>query len=437
MEPAPENADQERSLHQHIVIAFSVIALLVIGLGAASLLFKVNGAVIAPGRVVVESNVKRVQHAEGGIVQEIHVRDGQIVEAGDKLLRIDGTLVAANHAVILQRLLELNAQEARLKAERDAQPDLIVSAELSAMLEHPESAAILEGQRALMAARLQARDGRKAQLEEQIAQFEEQARARGAQRDAKAEEIALIADELADLSDLLDKGLVERSRVTALMRDKAALDGGYGGFVAEIAGIGQAIAERRIQILQVDEDMRAEVVAELQAVRAEIAELTEQRVAVEERLGRVEIRAPRSGTVHQLAVHTVGGVIAAGEDLMVIVPKADLLVVEAQVAPTDIDQLVLAQEAVVRLSGFDQRRTPELKAEILTVSPDLVEDQQSGLSYYQVRLAIPEAEIARLDGRELIPGMPVEAFVQTGERTIMSYLVKPVTDHIAYAFREG
>lgn len=431
------NADTDQSLHRHLLMAFAAIGLLVLGLGGASLLVKIGGAVIAPGRVVVDSNVKRVQHAEGGIVREIHVRDGQIVEAGDLLVRLDGTLVAANHAVIVQRLLELRAQEARLKAERDSRADVTLSDDLSALADNPEAAAVMEGQRALMAARHQAREGRKAQLQEQIQQFQEQARARAAQRDAKAQEIKLVATELNDLSGLIDQGLIERSRITALKRDKARLEGEYGGFVAEIASVGQAIAERRIQILQIDEDMRAEVVEEIQNVRAGIAELTEQRVAVEERLGRLDIRAPRSGTVHQMAVHTVGGVVAAGEDLMAIVPKADLLVVEAQVAPKDVDQLVAAQEAVVRLSGFDQRSTPELKARILTVSPDLVEDQATGASHYEVRLVIPDTEIARLGGRALIPGMPVEAFVQTGERTILSYLVKPVADHMAHAFREG
>ena len=434
MEPQQDIKNTNTSLRRHMALALVAIGLLVGGLGGAAAFVTISGAVIASGRVVVETNIKRVQHAEGGIVQAIHVRDGQMVDAGDLLVTLNDTLVAANHAVIVQRLRELWVQEARLKAERDGKGTLAVPDSLKD--EHGASS-VLEGQRTLMEARRLARAGRRAQLEEQIAQYREQARGLTAQRDAKAAEITLIAEELTDLSGLIEKGLIQRSRITALKRDKARLEGEHGGFIAEIASIGQAIAERRILILQINEDMRAEVVEQLQAVRAEIAELMEQHVAAEERLGRVAIRAPRAGFVHQLTVHTVGGVVAPGEDLMAIVPEADLLVVEAQVAPTDIDQLAPAQEAIIRLPGFDQRTTPELSAEIRTVSADLLQDPATGLSYYQVRLAIPEAEIARLDGKPLIPGMPVEAFVQTGHRTILSYLVKPLTDHIAHAFKDG
>ena len=425
------------SLRRHMVVAFALLLLLIGGLGGAAALVQVNGAVVAPGTVVVETNVKRVQHQEGGIVREILVREGQSVQAGDLLVRLDETLPRANLSITSTRLEEFQAQEARLKAERDSQSALIVPQALAGREKEPNIATVLDGQRALMAARTTSRKGRKSQLAEQISQFEEKIRGLSAQRDAKAQEISLIAQELQDLASLYEKGLVQRVRITALKRDRARLEGERGGLVSAIAEARQAISERRIQILQIDEQMRAEVVEQLQAVRAEISKLAEQKVAAVEQLRRVDIRAPRSGIIHKLAVHTVGGVVAASEDLMLVVPGEDVLIIEVQIAPNDIDELTPSQEAVIRFTGLDQRSTPELKARIVNISPDLLHNQQTGIPYYQARLALAEEELAKLDGKELIPGMPVEAFVQTGARTILSYLTKPITDHIVHSFRDG
>lgn len=426
-----------RSLRRHMAFALCAVLLLVGGIVASATLVEINGAVIAPGSIVVESNVKRVQHLEGGIVQQIHVREGQEVQAGDLLVRLDDTLTQANLGIVHSRLQELQAQEARLKAERDGRAALVVPAALTARETDPEVAAMLDGQRSLLQVRLASRDGRKAQLAEQVKRLNERIAGLQTQRNAKTTEIELVSKELQDLSGLLAKGLIQQSRVTGLKRDKARLEGERGGFVSEMSQAAQSISEREIQILQIDEEMRAEVVEQLQGLRAEIAKLAEEKVAAEEKLRRVEIRAPRTGFVHQLSVHTVGGVVAPGEDLMLIVPDEDLLVIEAQVAPTDIDQLSVDQTATVRLPGFDQRTTPELSAQILTVSADLMQDPATGLSYYQARLVLTEDEIARLDGKTLMAGMPVEAFVHTGSRSILSYLIKPLSDHIVHAFRDG
>ena len=425
------------SLRRHLIWAFVVIAGLAGGLGTAAALVEISGAVIAPGNIVVETNLKRVQHQEGGIVEAIHVREGQSVESGDLLVQLDGTISKANLTVVTTRLRELQAQEARLMAERDGQETLIVPEALADLRADPAVAAILQGQRSLLDARRASRAGRSAQLNEQIKQFREQITGLTSQRTAKAEEIELVTKELSDLSSLLEKRLIQQSRITALKRDEARLKGEHGGFTSQIAQVEQSISERKIQILQIDEDMRAEVVEQLPAVRGEIAQLIEQRVAALEELRRLEIRAPSAGYVHQLTVHTVGGVVAAGEDLMQIVPHEDVLVVEARVAPNDIDQLGPAQEAVVRFPGLDQRTTPELSARILTVSADLIEDPMDGTRYYEARLALAEEEIAKLGDTRLVPGMPVEAFVQTGDRTILSFLLKPLSDHLAHAFREG
>lgn len=426
-----------RSLRKHLLLAMFTVFLLVGGIVASATLVEINGAVIAPGSIVVETNVKRVQHLEGGIVDQIYVREGQAVRAGDLLVRMDDTLTQANLAIYRNRLQELQAQEARLRAERDGLSNLVIPPSLAANQGEPEIAIVLNGQRSLLKARLASREGRKAQLYEQIKRIEERMSGLVAQRAAKSIEVNLVSEELQDISMLSEKGLVQKSRVTGLKRDKARLEGERGGFVSELSQAAQTISERKIQILQIDEEMRSEVVEQLQGLRAEIARISEEKVAAEEQLRRIEIKAPRAGVVHNLAVHTVGGVVVAGEDLMIIVPQEDLLIIEAQVAPSDIDQLVAAQEAIIRLPGFDQRSTPELKAKILTISADLTTDPVTGFSYYLARLALLDDELARLDGKTLIPGMPAEAFVQTGSRTILSYIVKPLADHIAHAFRDG
>ncbi len=425
------------SLRRHMVFALVAIAVVAGGLTGAASLVEISGAVIAPGSIVVETSTKRVQHRDGGIVKDIFVREGDTVEAGELLVRLDDTIARANLTIVTTRLQELLAQEARLVAERDGQSEFTKPSLLKDELAGPKAEAVLDGQKSLMEARRQSRQGREAQLTEQIKQFEQQIDGLSAQRSAKGEEIRLVGEELEDLSTLIEKGLIQQSRITALKRDKARLQGEYGGLASQIAQASQSIAERKIQILQIAEEMRAEVVEQLPVVRGEIAQMLEQRVTTLEQLRRLEIRAPRAGFVHQLSVHTVGGVVAPGEDLMLIVPQEDLLIVEAQVAPTDIDQLAPDQVAVVRFPGLDQRSTPELHATVLTVSADLMQDPNNGVTYYRARLTLPDSEIARLGDKRLVPGMPVEAFVQTGSRTILSYLLKPLADNIAHVFREG
>ena len=224
-------------------------------------------------------------------------------------------------------------------------------------------------------------------------------------------------------------------RVTALERDAARLEGERGQLIASIAQAKGKITETELQILQIDQDLRSEVAKELREIQGKIAELVERKVAAEDQLKRIDIRAPQDGMVHQSTVHTVGGVITAGEPIMLIVPEADELTVEAKVAPQDIDQVRVGQTAVLRFSAFNQRTTPELNGVVSRVSADLTTDQRTGAAYYAVRITLSESEIARLEGLQLVPGMPVEAFIQTGERTVLSYLMKPFTDQITRSFR--
>ena len=425
------------SLRRNLWLALALAVLLVAGFGGWAAIFEISGAVIAPGTVVVETSAKKVQHQEGGIVGEILVRDGDRVDAGDLLLRLDDTVVKANLAIVSRQLDDLTAQEARLLAEIDGDEHITFPAALETRRGDAAVAIGLKGQEDLLIARRTSLAGRRAQLNEQIGQYKEQIHGLAVQRDAKAEGIGLISAQIEDYQSLFDKGLVPESQLTALKRDRAELSGSHGGFIAEIAQAEQAISERRIQILQLDEEFREKVLTELQEVRAKIAQLEEQRIAAEDKLRRVEIRAPRAGFVHQSAVHTVGGVLGAGEVAMLIVPQEDVLLVEAHVQPTDVDDVHPGQIATLRLSSFDTRTTPELQAKVLTRSADLTKDPTTGMAYYTVRLAIPDEERAKLDGKVLVPGMPVEAFIETGMRTVASYFLKPLTDQFAKVFREA
>ncbi|WP_289034545.1 HlyD family type I secretion periplasmic adaptor subunit [uncultured Roseibium sp.] len=426
------DAHLKRTVRAHLLAVLLISLTVVVGLGGWLAVARISGAVVTSGTVVVESNIKQVQHQEGGIVREIKVDDGDLVEAGELLLRLDDTVTRANLAVITKQLAELEAQEKRLLAERDGGTAI-------AFLRAGGTRRLTEveiGQKLLFEARRNSLSGQRQQLSEQITQLDRQIEGLEAQLDAKAQEIELIDLELVDLNALLAKQLVSKSRVTSLRREKTRLRGEHGSLIAQIAQAREAISEREIQILQIDENFRAEVLEQLQEVRSELARLAEQRIAAEDQLQRVDLRAPQTGYVHQLAVHTIGGVVAAGEPVMLVVPREDKLVVEAQIRPVDIDQLGQGQQARVRFPSFDQRTTPELNAHLLTISADLTEDERTGLSYYTARLAIDEAELSKLNGAVLVPGMPVEAFMTTQERSVLSYLIKPVIDQITHAMRE-
>ncbi|MBD1545727.1 HlyD family type I secretion periplasmic adaptor subunit [Roseibium aggregatum] len=418
-----------RAIRRHLLIAAFAALIVVGGIGGWAAIAEISGAVVTPATVVVQSNVKHVQHQEGGIVKEILVKDDDLVSAGDLLIRLDDTITRANLGAISKQLGELKAQEARLLAERDGRQRIAFSDD-----DIPDD--IKRGQQLLLEARQASIAGRKDQLQEQIRQFNKQAEGLKAQLEAKESEIELIDEELADLDALLKKQLVSKSRVSAQRRERARLQGQYGSFVSEIARIQEGISERKIQILQIEETYRAELLENLHETRSQIAQLEEQKIAAQDKLTRIDIRAPQDGYVHELAVHTIGGVVTPGEVLMSIVPRADRLVIEAKVKPVDIDELTPGQEATVRFPSFDRRTTPELKAKLLSVSADLTMDQRTGTGYYTARLTIDDAELALLEGKVLVPGMPVEVFMKTQDRTVLSYLIKPVSDQIAHAMRE-
>lgn len=426
----------DRSLRTHLIAGGAALALLCGGVGGWAATTELVGAIVATGSLVVDSNVKKVQHLTGGIVGEIRVRDGDRVAAGDILLRLDETITRSNLAVITNSLDELSARRGRLEAERDGLAAIKVRAELQARAADPEIAALISGERRLFELRGASRSGLVAQLRERIEQLREQIDGVREQVNAKGEEIKLIRDELTGLEALWRKNLVPISRVTLLRREATRLQGERGQLLSAMAQAKGKISETELQILQIDQDLRSEVAKELREMEAKRSELTERRVAAEDQLKRVDVRAPQTGVVHQLAVHTVGGVVSPGDVMMQIVPEADKLAIEVRVAPDAIDQLSIGQPALLRFSAFSQRTTPEITGSVSRIAADLTTDDTRGPSYYTVRISADEDEMSKLGGVQLVAGMPVEAFIRTGERTALSYLLKPISDQVSRAFRE-
>ncbi|MBM6582479.1 HlyD family type I secretion periplasmic adaptor subunit [Microvirga sp. BT689] len=431
---AKPNARQ--SIRRHTRLGLAAAIALVGGLGGWAALTKLSGAVVAAGAVVVDSHVKKVQHPTGGVVGEILARDGDRVRTGDVVVRLDETVAKANLAMVSKSLDESAARRARLEAERDGRDALVFPETLQQRRSEPELGSLLAGELRLFDSRREARGGLKAQLGERVAQLREQIDGLKLQASAKGDEIQLIQDELAGVEQLWKKNLVPITRVTALKREETRLKGERGQLISEMAQAKGRISETTLQVLQIDQDLRSEVSKELREVQARAAELVERQVAALDQLKRIDIRAPQDGVVHQSVVHTVGGVINAGEPLMLVVPESDDLSIEVKVAPQDIDQLQQGQDTMLRLSAFNQRTTPELKGRVSLIAADRVTDQRSGLEYYPVRIAFADGERDKLGAVRLMPGMPVESFIQTHDRTVFSYLTKPLADHLNRAFRE-
>jgi HlyD family secretion protein len=425
-----------RSIRRHTTVGLSAALLLVVGCGGWAIVTELSGAVVAPGTVVVDSHVKKVQHPTGGVVGEILARDGDQVRVGDVVIRLDETVAKANLAMVVKSLDELAARQARLEAERDGLPEIVFPSAITSRRAEPDLTSLLSGEKRLFETRREARAGQKSQLKERIAQLQEQIDGTNLQAAAKADEIKLIQDELTGVQELWRKNLVPITRLTALKREETRLRGERGQLISTVAQAKGRISETALQILQIDQDLRSEVSKELREVQAKVAELVERKVAAEDQLKRIDIRAPQDGVVHQSIVHTVGGVINAGEPLMLVMPVADDLSIEVKVSPQDIDQLQPGQDTMLRLSAFNQRTTPELKGRVSLIAADLVTDQRTGVQHYPVRIAFAEGERERLGAAKLLPGMPVESFIQTGYRTVFSYLTKPLSDHLAKAFRE-
>lgn len=424
------------SIRFHLIVGLVVVTLLTCGIGGWASTAQISGALIAPGSIVVDSNVKKVQHPTGGVVGEVRARDGDRVKAGDVVVRLDDTVTKASLAIVTKGLDGLWARRARLLAEQDGAERITFPPELMESFANPDVRSLIGNEIKLFQVRSSGRVGQKAQLKERIAQLKEEIGGLEAQENAKSREIELIQKELVGVRDLFAKNLVQISRLTVLERDAARLDGDRAQFIAQKAQAKGKITEIELQIIQIDKDLSSEVSKEMREINDKIGEFVERKVTAEDQLRRIDIRAPQDGMVLQSTVHTVGGVITAGDAIMLIVPESDNLSVEAKVNPQDIDQLRIGQKTLLRLSAFNQRTTPELNGTVSRISPDTTTDQRTGQSYYTIRVSMPPEEVAKLGEVKLIPGMPVEAFVQTGERTMISYLAKPFSDQLMRAFRE-
>lgn len=426
----------KRLIRRLNIVGLATAAVLVGAFGGWATTSELSGAVIAPGNIVVEAYIKKVQHPYGGVVSAILVREGDAVEEGQVLVRLDDTMTRSTLGVVRSQLDELLARQARLLAERDGADTIVFPDDLTRRSSDVAVAAAMAGEEKLFEARRLARIGQRAQLRERVAQINEEIRGLTAQYQAKQNEIKLIAQELVGVEDLFKKNLVSIVRYMQLQRDQARLNGEYGQFIADIARARGKISETELQIIQLDQDFRTEVLKDLREAQGKIGEIRERVTAAEDQLRRVDIKSPLTGAVHQLLVHTVGGVIANGEVIMQIVPRAAELVVEAKVAPQDIDQVALGAKVIVRIMAGNQRTTPDVNGILVQVSADLTREQQTNQTYYVVRASLPEAEVRRLSDIKLMPGMPAEAFIQTSDRTPLQYLLKPLRDQIARTFRE-
>ncbi|MBX3598218.1 MAG: HlyD family type I secretion periplasmic adaptor subunit [Rhizobiaceae bacterium] len=425
------------SINRYLFAGLATCAFLVGVVGALAATISISGAVIAQGLLAVSSNVKKVQHPTGGVVSEIVVKEGSKVNSGDLLVRLDPTVTKANLAIVANSLDEYRAQLARLEAERDGSTTIRMPIAFQGREDDPQVQRLMKNETKVFELRANARSGLKMQLRERITQLGQEVAGQEEQQAAKRREMGLIKKELDAVKSLWDQKLVSVQRVAALEREEARLDGEYGARTASIAQAKGKIAEIELQIIQIDEDLRSEVAKEISDLQAKISEASERKTAAEDQLRRIELRSPQSGVVHELSIHTIGGVISPGETVMQIVPTEDDFAVEARILPQDIDQVHQGQKAVVRLSAFSQQTTPELKGTLEQLAVDLTIDKQTGGAYYQARVNIPPEELEKLRDLSLTAGMPAEIFFETGDRTMLSYIVKPLRDQIDRAFREN
>lgn len=419
-----------------LVIGFGAMALLVGVIGVWSVRTEIAGAIIADGVIVVENNRQVVQHAEGGIVGEILARDGDVVKAGDLLIELDDTLLQSELSVAELRLIELRARRVRLEAERDEAdsvefPDDLVNHPLAAAAEQ------IEGQRVLFAARKETFDNELLQLAERIEQTGNQIAGTEAQLEALTTQQNLAAEELEVQEAALERGLVQSQRVLTLRREKASLAGEIGKLTADVARFRGEIAALEIERVRLQNSRREAAIGELRDIQFQELELVEKQHSLRKRLERLKIRAPVSGIVYGSTIFAQSAVVRAAEPLMYLIPQDQPLLVNARVEAIHIDQVHVGQTATLRFTAFNQRVTPEVTGVVTAVSADVFQDDRTGASFYRVDLAPLTDELPKLEEQQVLPGMPVEAFLQTASRTPISYLTKPLTDYFGRSFREG
>ncbi len=423
---------------RYVVLGMLALVGLLGGLTYWSVTTKIAGAIVTSGQVEVESNRQIVQHPQGGVVGEILVADGDRVEAGETLLRFDAVLTESELAVTEGQLFELLGQKSRLLAERDEAGAILFDPELVGVAESlPKVAELIQGQSALFAARRTSLNEELSQWDERSQQISNQIDGSQSQLASLEEQTALLNLELADQQSLLDSGLTQASRVSALKREAASFGGRIGALNAEIAQSRGRLAEIEIERLKLATSLREEAIGALRELQPREIELRQKRLSLLEVLDRLTLRAPRGGVVYGLAVHTTRAVVQPAEPILYIIPQDEPLVIRTQIPTQHIDQIRLGQPATLRFSTFDQRTTPELFATVANVSPDVFVDDRTGASYYTAELRPNAGELEKLGALEILPGMPVEAFIKTDDRTPLNYLIKPLANYFNRAFREN
>lgn len=414
---------------------FASLALLVIGfIWMQSTM--IAGAVIAQGQAVVSGKPKEVQTLDGGIVSEIFVEDGDSVRAGDVLVKLDPTLLLINQNMYRDRLAEVTARASRLQAEYTGDPKITPMAPL-AQLKGVEIERNYVGQQAVFQARQDVQAGKKEQLDERILQFGNQTDGLTGQITSVDDQLGYVKKELDSLQSLNSQGLARESQVLELQRTQSGLLGQKSQLQSDLARIKNSIRDTQLEILQSNRTFKESVVTELREATATRDELILQLTTVEKQLERVDILAPTDGIIHEMQVFTVGGVVAPQATILQIIPQSKGVEFELRVDPKAIDQIFVGQTAKVSFPGFDMRTIPEIFGTLSEVPPSTVTDPTTGQSYYRVGLSVPPEGLALLGNVDLIPGMPIEAFLETGERSILSYLTKPLVDQLSRAFREG
>lgn len=427
----PEIADNF-PLRGRILAGVAFSALLVMAVGGWASTARLAGAVIVQGSVSVDQNLKVIQHRDGGIVGDILVRTGDYVSEGQVLIRLEDAQTRAELSIVRGQIGELRVRKARLEAERDGLAEPLFPAVL---LSDPTLVDIIAGERRIFNGAMSARMSRVSQLELGIEQIEDEIAGLNAQLASKEKEIRLVAGEAEKLETLGAKKLIEGSRLYSIARERARLDGELGEIAGAIARAGSRIAELRLQILNVEEGARTDAQRELAQVETALSEREDRRTAIEDTLSRTEIRAPVAGYINELHVHSVGGVVTSAQVLASVVPLDARLKVESKIPPVSIEQVAVGQEARMRFTSFNQRTTPEVTGELTFVSPAAARDPERGDYFYNSDIQLTEEAIGLL-GSELKPGMPVEIYIQTEERTALSYFLKPLTDQFSKAMRE-
>ena len=422
------------------LIAGTTIAMLALGVGFGgwATFAKVRSAVLASGKVVVEGSAKKVQHAEGGIIGELLVKEGDNVVAGQVIMRLDATKTKAELTIVRERLFDLVARKSRLQAERDGKSIISFPSSLKNISRNrPDLAAQLSAQQRLLTSNRMRSKSQLGQVHARIAQLRNETTGLHTQNKAKALELSFIRNDIKRYRTLERKRLISTTKINDKRRMHARMTGERGKIKADIAKVKGQISEMQIKADEIKNGTIGQILNELNQLGAQIAELSQRKITALDQLSRIDIKAPSNGRVHELAVHTIGGIIAAGDILMKVVPDNGKLIIEARILTTDIDEVHIGKLARIRFSAFSQRTTPELMGQVMTVSPDQSIDQQTGAAYYTARIALQQGERSKLAGKTLIPGMPSDVMLVGENRTVLNYLIKPLADQLTRAFREG